>query len=210
MNKSSSQETVVFYDVPLVCGAAPSIGCGSRAKPLLIDLEQQAPIKEAWLNRTGTIVGIVWRGRPRMEEVGKPVFARHEIEYRERSDDEQTSESFRMDGSWLRGAEVDHLSLEEGREIAEASVASTAKEKLVSPEEGARIKSDIEAYFGKELLKFRTRQELLQDVECKFPEAVLNIFKKHIGTERTAEVEARGIENPFNRVDRGETSSCCP
>jgi hypothetical protein len=94
---------VVFYDVPLVCGAAPSIGCGSRAKPLLIDLEQQAPIREAWLNRTGTIVAIVWRGQPRMEGVGKPVFEGHEIEYRQRGNDEQTTGSLRMDGSWFRG-----------------------------------------------------------------------------------------------------------
>jgi hypothetical protein len=40
MNNSTDLETITFYDVPLVCGAAPSIGCGSRAKPLLTDLEQ--------------------------------------------------------------------------------------------------------------------------------------------------------------------------
>jgi len=57
MNKSADNEIITFYDVPLVCGAAPAIGCGSRAKPLLIDLERQSAIKEAWLNRAGTIVG---------------------------------------------------------------------------------------------------------------------------------------------------------
>jgi hypothetical protein len=57
MDKPTNDETITFYDVPLVCGAAPEIGCGSRAKLLLIDLEQQSGIKEAWLNRTGTIVG---------------------------------------------------------------------------------------------------------------------------------------------------------
>jgi hypothetical protein len=103
MTKSTNQETITFYDVPLVCGAAPSIGCGSRAKPLLVDLEQQVPIREAWLNRKGTIVAIVWRGQARMEEVGKPVFERHEIEYTDRPDDKQTSGSFRVDGSWLHG-----------------------------------------------------------------------------------------------------------
>jgi len=56
MNKSTNDEIVTFYDVPLVCGAAPAIGCGSRAKPLLMDLEQRTAIKEAWLNRAGTIV----------------------------------------------------------------------------------------------------------------------------------------------------------
>ena len=62
MNKSADNEIITFYDVPLVCGAAPAIGCGSRAKPLLIDLERQSAIKEAWLNRAGTIVAIVWSG----------------------------------------------------------------------------------------------------------------------------------------------------
>jgi hypothetical protein len=210
MIKSTNQETIAFYDVALVCGAAPSIGCGSRAKPLLVDLEQQAPIKEAWLNRTGTIVAIVWRGQARMEEVGKPVFERHEVEYTERRNDRQTTGSFRMEGSWLRGAEVDRLSLEEAGEIAETSVASAAKARLVSLEEAAQIKSEIEAYFRKELLKVRTKQELLRDVQGKFQEAILNIYEKHVGLERTAEVQTRGIQNAFNRADREETSSCCP
>jgi hypothetical protein len=85
MNNSTDPETISFYDVPLVCGAAPSIGCGSRAKPLLLDLEQQTSIREAWLNRTGTIVAIVWRGPARMEEVGRPIFERHEMQYKERA-----------------------------------------------------------------------------------------------------------------------------
>jgi len=206
----SGAETITFYDVPLVCGAAPSIGCGSRAKPLLVDLEQQSEIKEAWLNRTGTVVAIVWGGPARTEEVGKPVFGRHEIQYTERRNDKQTVGSFRIEGSWLRGAEVDLLSLEEAREIAETSVALAAKDGQVSVQEAADIKADIEAYFRKELLKFRTKQELLQDAQSKFPEAVLNIYEKHIGTERTVEVQAHGIQNPFDRADREETSSCCP
>jgi hypothetical protein len=205
----SGDETITFYDVPLMCRAAPSIGCGSRAKPLLIDLEQHIAIKEAWLNRTGTIVAIVWRGRARTEEAAKPVFERHEIQFTERRNDKQTNRSFRAERGWLCGAEVDRLSQEEAHEIAETSVASAAKERLVSVEEAAHIKSEIEAHFREELLKFRTKQELLQDIGTKFPEAILNIYKKHIEMERTAEVQARGFENPFNRVDSEENSSCC-
>jgi hypothetical protein len=169
----SNDEAITFYDVPLVCGAAPSIGCGSRAKPLLIDLEQHSAIKEAWLNRTGTIVAIVWRDRPLTEEVGKPIFERHEIQYTERADDSRVAGSFLPGLGWLRGAEVDRLSLEEAQEIAETSVASAAKKRLISAEESARIKSDIEAHFRDELLKFRTKEELLQDIGTKFPEAIL-------------------------------------
>ncbi len=203
-------EIITFYDVPLVCGAAPAIGCGSRAKPLLMELEQPIAIKEAWLNRAGTIVAIVWSGPARTEEVGKPVFERHEIQYRERGDDRKTTGSFRSEGTWLRGAEVDRLSLEEAREIAETSVSAAARERLVSVEEAAQIKSDIEAYFREELVRLRTKQELLQYTQGKFPQAVLNIYENHVGVERTAEVQARGIQNPFIRADRQETSSCCP
>ncbi len=206
MKKSISQETVTFYDVPLVCGAAPSIGCGSRAKPLLLDLERQSAIKEVWLNRTGTIVAIVWHDEPHMEEAGKPIFKRHEVEYNELRGDKP--DSLRIDEGWFRGAEVDHLSLEEAREIAETLVALVGKERLTSIEEAAQIKSDIEHYFRKELIKIRTKQELLHDTQDKFRKAVLNIFQKHVGTERASEVQAR-IQNPFAIAEKAETSSCC-
>lgn len=211
MDKSTNQETITFYDVPLVCGAAPSIGCGSRAKPLLLDLERQSAIKEAWLNRTGTMVAIVWHDAPRMEEAGEPVFKRHEVHYTERLADLHITESFPMEESWVRCADVDRLSLEEAQEIAETLVALPAKERLISSEEAARIKTEIEAYFRKELIKVRTKQELLEDTRSKFPEAALNIYKKHIGAQRMAEVLALApeIQTAFNRTDPQETSSCC-
>ena len=203
-------EIITFYDVPLVCGAAPAIGCGSRAKPLLIDLEQRTAIKEAWLNRAGTIVAIIWSGAARTEEVARPVFERHEIPYTERDDDKQTTGSFRSEGRWLRGPEVDRLSIEEARVIAETSVSAAARERLVSVEEAEQIESDIEAYFREELVRLRTKQELLQDTQGKFPQAVLDIYQKHVGMERTADVQERGIQNPFDRADRDESVSCCP
>src|SRR5258708_11841998 len=176
MNKSLNQETVTFYDVPLVCGAAPSIGCGSRAKPLLLDLERQSAIKEVWLNRTGTMVAIVWHDEPRMEEAGKPVFKSHEVDYTERLADPQTVESFPIEGSWLRSADVDRLSLEEAQEIAETLAALPAKERPISSEEAARIKSEIEVYFQKELVKVRSKQELLDNTRAMFTQAALNIY----------------------------------
>lgn len=209
MNNSTDLETITFYDVPLVCGAAPLIGCGSRAKPLLADLERQTPIEEAWLNRTGTIVAIVWRGPARMDEVIRPVFERHEFQYMERPADKQLGESFRTEGNWFRGAEVEGLSLEEAREIAENSVAPPMKDRLVSVEEAALIKADIEAYFRKELVKFRTKDELLCDTQSKFVDAILSIYERHVGPERTAALVARGFQSPFDRARLQGISSCC-
>src|SRR5215472_10466459 len=101
MNNSADKKIITFYDVALVCGAAPAIGCGSRAKPLLIDLEQQSAIEEAWLNRAGTIVAIVWSGPIDTVEVAKPIFERHEVQYKERRDNLPTS--LRKEEGWFRG-----------------------------------------------------------------------------------------------------------
>ena len=77
-------------------------------------------------------------------------------------------------------------------------------------EEAARIESDLGAYFREELVKLRTKEELLRDSQSKFRQAVLDIYEKHIGIERTAEVlQAGGIQDAFNRVDYNETLGCC-
>src|SRR5258708_1259674 len=47
--------TVSIYKVGLICNAAPNIGCGSRSKPVLLTLEKNPAVKEAWLNRQGTM-----------------------------------------------------------------------------------------------------------------------------------------------------------
>ena len=67
MSKSTSQEIITFYDRAAPHTKGTSIDCGSRAKPPLLDLEQQAPIKEAWLNRTETVyssIGLAACWRP--------------------------------------------------------------------------------------------------------------------------------------------------
>ncbi|WP_431217551.1 mercuric transport protein MerTP [Puia sp. P3] len=58
---NASNTAVSFYEAPLVCHAAPSIGCGSKAKFMLIDLEKHSnAVEGAWLNKKGTIVAIRW------------------------------------------------------------------------------------------------------------------------------------------------------
>jgi hypothetical protein len=186
----SNDRTITFYDALLVCGAAPSIGCGSRAKPLLFDLEQHPAVKEAWLNRSGTTVVIVWSDQALTEQVSNPIFERHEIQYAERGD----TGSFLPEQGWLRGAEVDRLSLEEAQEITETSVAAAAKKRLISAEESVHIKSDIEAYFRDELLKLRTKEQLERDIRTKFLEAIFRIYEKAYGEDR-ADQSGRRVQS---------------
>jgi hypothetical protein len=52
-------DRVSMFAVPFKCEAAPQIGCGSISKPILLELEGNPAISEAWLNRTGTILAVV-------------------------------------------------------------------------------------------------------------------------------------------------------
>src|SRR5260370_23948658 len=60
--QGTNSDNVAFYKVPLMCHAAPGIGCGSLSKPVLLDLESKPIVKEAWLDRQGKTLAIVWNG----------------------------------------------------------------------------------------------------------------------------------------------------
>src|SRR5882757_5092815 len=72
---------ITFYKTPLVCNAAPTIGCGSRAKPILLEMEKSPAVKEAWLNRSGTILAIVWKDKPQTQTVATPIFKENSVSF---------------------------------------------------------------------------------------------------------------------------------
>jgi hypothetical protein len=59
MMKHIDPDQVSLFRVPLPCGFAPKIGCGSLARPLVVALERTPRIAEAWLNQAGTIAGLM-------------------------------------------------------------------------------------------------------------------------------------------------------
>src|SRR5688572_33421877 len=70
--------SITFYETPLVCNAAPEIGCGSRAKPALLELEKNPAVAEAWLNRPGTVIAIAWKDKPQTKAVAEPILTANE------------------------------------------------------------------------------------------------------------------------------------
>ena len=187
-DKIKSKEPLVkFYKTPLVCNSAPDIGCGSRSKPALLELEKNTAVKEAWLNRPGTVVAIVWKDKVQTEDVARPIFEKNNISFTELKGKEAASymQTFRKANLWYRGADVDMLSREEAATIAESSVKWSLESKLITKEESEKIKTDVEAYFREELVKIRTNKQLNDDSQNKFTEALYNIAEKYIGKERT-------------------------
>src|SRR5215468_12357918 len=113
-------DQISVFKVPLVCPAAPQIGCGSASKPILLDLEKQAGVLEAWLNRAGTRIAVVWKPDSNADarrKVAAELKEDRATELDGKSRDETVS-NFLSGKGWYRGADVDRLSEEEADVIA--------------------------------------------------------------------------------------------
>lgn len=213
-NKSTSIERISYYKVPLVCGAAPEIGCGSRIKPFFIETEKQDKIKESWSNRRGTIIAVVWAdnfndGKQR-EDFIQPLFKKHNIDAELIIDEKEIADigaSLKTD-KWYRGMEIDQLSLEEAGVIANEMVTFAKSRDLINDLQSDSIKTEIENYFKGELVKVRTSDELAsQETRDRWRSEVAELVSKYIGEKKTAELsEAYLIYREEKEKDQ---ESCC-
>ena len=214
----AKEAPVSFYKTPLVCNAAPEIGCGSRSKPALLELEKNPAVKEAWMNRPGTIIAIVWKNKAQTALVAEPVFAKNNISFTELKEQDAASykKTFRKENLWYRGADVDILSREEAVTIAASSVKFALENKLITTDEAEKIKADVEAYFKEELVRTRTNEQLNEDSENNFKETMYNIAEKYIGKERTEKAMALYQKNCEKECKKdgacttpGTKKACC-
>ena len=133
-------DRISIFKVPLVCPAAPQIGCGSASKPILLDLEQQPGVLEAWLNRAGTRIAVVWKPQSNSDLRSKVVAELkedHATELEGKSRD-QDLKSFQSGKGWYHGADVDRLSEEEADVIA-ARLVRWVQAKTALPKEKAEL-----------------------------------------------------------------------
>lgn len=210
-----NKHTVSFYEVPLVCGAAPEIGCGSRIKPLFLDVQKEKSIYQAWTNREGTIIAIKWSeaegATHEREAIIQSLFDKHHIEAKLIDNSKQQEDlllSMEQKGNnWLKGLAVDSLSHYEAGVIA-ATLTDFAREAdLISDAEQSRIKPEIEAYFKKELVKVRSEEELRsQKCQDEWRMSGFAIYQKHIGKDRAEKVRAYFNENEITIMKQ---ESCC-
>ncbi len=118
--KNPSPHRVSVFEVPLRCPAAPQIGCGSRAKPMLLELERDSNVSQAWLNRAGTKIAVVWKPESKAKarrSVATKIKEHEATEIKGKPRDEAIMQ-FLSGNGWYRGADVDRLSEEEAGIIA--------------------------------------------------------------------------------------------
>ena len=162
-------DRISVFKAPLVCPAARQIGCGSASKPILLDLEQQPGVLEAWLNRAGTRIAVVWKPESDASTRSKVVAELKEdraIELDGKSRDEAVKDFLSGQG-WYRGADVDRLSEEEADVIAARLVRRVqAKTALAKDKAEGLQRALADAYRQRLTNKISREQELsrFQDI----------------------------------------------
>src|SRR5437870_6724604 len=189
-------DRISVFKAPLVCPAAPQIGCGGASKPILLDLERQPGVREAWLNRAGTIIAVVWKPDSDAEtrrNVAAELKEDHAAELEGKSRDDAVKD-FLSGKGWYRGADVDRLSEEEADIIA-ARLVRLVQAKTALPKDKAE---ELQHAFSDTLRKDLTGKSVgpnrLEDVAREYlDQEQIKILKEAIKDEVAIENGERPV-----------------
>ena len=178
-------DRISLYEVPLVCPAAPQIGCGSRSKPILLALEREAAVAEAWLNRAGTVMAVVWKPeakRTRRAATLRAISKKEEFEARELSGaaKKKALKDFLSGDGWLQSSDVDRLSEEEAGIIAARLVRRIQARVPVSNEKAEAVRVEFTDIFKR---RFTGAQD---NDEPNLEERVLKVLQRHLDEKDVA------------------------
>src|SRR2546427_4662804 len=193
-----SPDRISVFKVPLVCPAAPQIGCGSAAKPILLDLERQPGVLEAWLNRAGTIISVVWKPESDAEtrrNVAAELKEDHATELEGESRDNAVK-NFLSGKGWYRGADVDRLSEEEADIIAARLVRWVQAKTVLTKDKAEGLQHAFSDTLRKDLTGKSTGPNRLEDVARQYlDQEQIKILKDAIKDEVAIENGERPAPN---------------
>lgn len=148
MHSEPSAESIEFYRVGFACEAAPKIGCGMRAKPVLQSLERMEGVTGAWLSRSGTFLAVRWK--PPSKDSNARVLSAVAAEdcaciepVADVAERRRISESLAAGRDWYRADDIDQLSIEEASIIAERVMRRIAAKAALEPSQSARLARTI-------------------------------------------------------------------
>lgn len=191
----ATNAAISFYKAPLVCHAAPSIGCGSKAKFLLVDLEKnKEAVESAWLNRKGTVVAVKWAiniDEKQKPDLIKTVSAGHNIELIALTTTEAAdhARTFPDNKNWFKGKEVDKLSKEEATIIAQNTIEGYKKDDLVQASFEKQFQADIEKIYADLFLSISSYLDLTTEAYNKVEKQIKKAGEKYVGKGKMPRVE---------------------
>src|SRR5262249_53760019 len=155
-------DRISVFKVPLVCPAAPQIGCGSASKPILLDLEKQPGVLEAWLNRAGTRIAVVWKpdaGAETRRKVATDLQEDRATELEGKLRDEAVAD-FLSGKGWYRGSDVARLSEEEAGIIAARLVKRVQTKGTLPNDKAERLRQVLTDPFRKMFTQGQHQKEM--------------------------------------------------
>lgn len=220
--KSMAKKPVTFYKVPLVCAAAPQIGCGSKAKPVLLSLENKNDVvTEAWLNRTGTVIAVVWKENTTPDlrtSVANAVFTENKLNVTAVSGEEEKTlmADFANKQNWYRNTDVDKLSMEEAGIIADRLISRVNAKTPLSKEKAENLKTEFIQAFKNRFTKNygsainNNEQKVVNDNKKQIEDELLSIGQKYLNeSEMKVLKEAIGMGLRPTEKDKSKSKSCC-
>jgi len=222
VKNSESTASYSFYKVPLVCSAAPSIGCGIKSKPVLQQFEKNSNVSEAWLNSAGTVIGVVWKDNVTSDErknIMQSIFNEQNIQAEEVAgkEFEDLVKDFNLKKDWLRKNDVDKLSKIESEEIAQRLINRVNTNTTLNKETAEKLHIEIAGAIHKtfttmDVSEINKRTESVMDNSKQT--IVDNIFlkAKFLLNDSELKLFIEAISLGFSPVD-GETGysdeGCC-
>ncbi len=184
-NTAPPPDRISFYKVPLVCPAAPEIGCGSRSKPILLQLERESSVAEAWLNRPGTLLAVIWKSDTKRYEraaLFKEVSEKEELKAHELSGAarKKALKNFAARDGWHRGSDVDRLSEEEAGIIAARLVRRIQARASVSEEKANAIRAEFTDIFKRRFIGSQEKDEASTE------ERLVSVLRSHLDEKDVA------------------------
>lgn len=182
-----SIEETTFYRVPLMCHAARGLGCGSRAKPVLLDLQKRPIVEEAWLNQTGEILAVVWThgsdAAARSSTI-RAVTEAHDVSMAELDTNARDAalKSFRSGTGWHRGTDVDRLSEQEAQVISDRLL-----HRVTAKAPTAQVKVSVVGPVLTEAIRQQLVSTCTSPTRCR--EALLAAASKHFDKSELAALQ---------------------
>ena len=189
-------DRVSVFKTPLVCPAAPQIGCGSASKPILLDLEKQPGVFQAWLNRAGTIIAVVWKPESDTETRSKVATGLKEDRATELQGDsrDKAVQNFLSGKGWYHGADVDRLSEEEADIIAARLVHWVQAKSELTKDKAEGLQRAFSDTLRKDLTGKSTGPNHLEDIAREYlDQEQIKILKKAIKDEQAIENGERPV-----------------
>ena len=189
-NQVAHGDKAALFRVPLVCSAAPNIGCGTLAGPVFSRLQRLDSVNDVWLNREGTLLAVRWTREPDVPAVLELL---HDAGLDASQSDGETADlrELERDDRWVRAGGLDDLSREEAGVIANRLVRRLGRQVLLSPEKQAALSAAIEAACA----------EILTETAESTPDERLGAIAAALPRAASAILDARSL-SAFNGVLR--------